>query len=77
MIEKTLEIRIEVKKAGDDPPIDIYHVELSVPSGIWTETFGSKEQLKAFMRGLEAASGMTGFKLVELKDSAANIGIEG
>lgn len=48
---------------GDDPSIEIYHVELSHKDGIWTETFGSKEQLNAFMRGLEAASGMVGFTL--------------
>lgn len=53
--------------AGDDPAIEIYHVELSRESAVWTETFGSKEQLGCFLKGLRAAAGMMGFALDVLK----------
>lgn len=64
-------VSVEAMTVGDDPPIQIYHVELSHGNGIWTETFGSKEQLDAFMKGLQAASGMAGFELktVERQES--------
>lgn len=69
-------IRVEVRPltVGDDPSIEIYHVELSHETGIWTETFGSKEQLEAFLKGLRAASGMVGFSLEDQHEFKAKAG---
>lgn len=70
-----MQVEIRSLTVGDDPSIEIYHVELSHETGRWTETFGSKEQLDAFMKGLRASAGMIGFSLVirDLQESSRRI----
>jgi hypothetical protein len=55
-----LEIRAE--KAGGDPTIRIYHV-LAVIEGLgeWPETFGSLEQLDAYLKGITTILGLLRF----------------
>lgn len=66
-----LDAAVQPLTVGDDPEIEIYHVELSHEGGMWTETFGSKELLDAFLKGLRAASGMMGFELRRNEDVTA------
>jgi hypothetical protein len=47
-------------KAGNDPSITIYEVELEQAGKIWRETFGSEESLNSFVLGLRAAIGVAG-----------------
>lgn len=57
-----LVILVKSLKAGEDPSIKIYHIEVLEDSqGLWTETFGSMEQLRAYMRGLQVALRLTGW----------------
>jgi len=44
-----------------DPPIEVFNVELTKKGGCWMETWGSKDQLQAFLKGIEAGLGIVGF----------------
>ena len=61
-------ITITPQEAGDDPPITIFHVAIEdnrgETKGVWCDTFGSKELLRAYLRGLEAGAVMIGGKHV-------------
>jgi len=57
---KAPDTKVRKLMAGDDPEIPIYHVELSNDSGMWTETWGSEELLRAFLRGVQAGCSMFG-----------------
>ncbi len=43
-----------------DPPIDVFNVELKSEDSVWSETWGSEDQLRAFLRGIKAGCGMIG-----------------
>jgi len=46
-----------------DPAIRVYCVELTADkAGAWRETFGSREALEAFIRGLQAGASMVAKK---------------
>ena len=62
-VAKELSTVITSKEAGEDPPIVIYHVEIKNETGVWTETFGSRAELDAFVKGLKAAAEMAGAAL--------------
>ncbi|MBI3957033.1 MAG: hypothetical protein HY340_03515 [Candidatus Kerfeldbacteria bacterium] len=53
-------VMVTTLEVGDDPPITIYHVALENKTGIWSETFGCREQLAAFIRGIKATAAMLG-----------------
>jgi hypothetical protein len=57
----TSDLRVEIAavRAGEDPSIVVYQVEL-VQDGMWRETFGSVIELRAFLRGVQAAYGVVG-----------------
>ena len=61
------EMKISVRKqvVGEDPTVEIYHVELSTGRGVWTETFGHESHLHAFLRGVEAGLGVMGIFIPE------------
>ena len=61
MLEKKpkVSMMVEMFPAGD-PPIDVYTIEVSNETGVFPETFGSIEQLRAFMRGVQAGCSMFG-----------------
>lgn len=42
----------------DDPPVAIYNTCLEKEDGIWRESFGSLEQLHAYIRGVRSTSDM-------------------
>ena len=50
---------VEMFPAGD-PPINVYTIEVSNETGVFPETFGSVEHLRAFMRGVQAGCSMFG-----------------
>lgn len=52
------QITINPVRAGEDPSITIYEVELKVETGIWRETYGNAELTEAFLRGVKAAYGI-------------------
>lgn len=52
------EIQITKHRAGIDPAISVFHVVLTHGGGSWSETWGSKEQLEAFIKGITAGCGM-------------------
>lgn len=69
--------RIELKKhrvikdangAVLEVPVDVYAVELIAKDekkGVWPETYGSKSELQAFLRGVRAGASMCGFIIFE------------
>lgn len=62
-----LSVAITAELAGADPSITIYHVVLENQDDIWEETYGSREQLDAFLRGLRATCSLFGIHLAELE----------
>ena len=52
---------IEVMEAvvKGDPDITIWRVIIKTDKGIWTEGFGNKDSLNAFLKGLQAAFSFT------------------
>lgn len=59
--EKEIEITIQKSKTGD-PAIFIWRVELRHGNGIWPETYGSKELLEAYLRGVKASLFFTDYQ---------------
>lgn len=55
---KPPKITIKSIEVGQDPSITIYEVELQSESGIWRETYGTRELVEAFLRGVKAAYGI-------------------
>jgi hypothetical protein len=56
------EVKIERHPVApaDFPEITVFTVELTGNGGSWLETWSSEAELKAFLRGLQAGSQMTG-----------------
>lgn len=68
-------MKVDIRKRGVcratdgawlDPAIEVFEVELhtdpsegTVP-GVWRETFGSRQEVERFMRGVEAGRAMSG-----------------
>jgi len=44
-----------------DPPVVVYFVAVESDAAVWKETFGSREQLDAFLRGVQAAGSFFGW----------------
>ena len=66
MTKSDKEFILEVKRVRSetDPSIPLFLATFSEEGregGIWPETFGSKEQLDAFLRGLEISLRMLGY----------------
>jgi len=63
-----VEVTITPNEVGEDPSIVIFHVSIEDTregdQGIWTDTFGSKDLLNAYLRGIEAGAVMIGRKRV-------------
>ena len=61
-------ITISVKGTDTEPPIRIYEVELThkdtPQKGCWCETFGSHEQLEAYITGIVAGASMIANKAI-------------
>jgi len=62
------EITIDIKpvKVGNDPSITIFHVTIRSERGIWTESWGSRELLEAFLQGVKAALSFTEVGHIEI-----------
>ena len=56
-----VEIDITPVRVDTDPPISVWQVELSNVNHntAWSETWPTKEHLRAFLRGLQAGAAMT------------------
>ena len=61
------QITIEAKQTPGEVPMVYYEVEIVVSAGSskghggsWNDTYGSREQLAAFLRGMEAIYNMCG-----------------
>lgn len=39
-----------------DPSVEVFHVVLEKDDGVWHESFGSEETLRAFLRGVRAGA---------------------
>lgn len=52
----TGKVSITVKKyhVPLDPPVDVYHVEVSRGDGVWEETCPTRENLQMFLQGVRA-----------------------
>lgn len=61
-------IKLDREFAGSDPAIPIFLIELSNANGIWTETFGSRNELEHFFKGLVAASNMLGHHDIKIPE---------
>jgi hypothetical protein len=59
-------VEVMVTKTTDDPPLRVYHTKVSNGRGDWQETYGSREQLQAHLRGLEVMLHMTGYQVALL-----------
>jgi hypothetical protein len=46
-----------------DPLVTVYNVVLWMPMGTWSETFGSKDEMFAFLRGIKAVTFSAGLKV--------------
>lgn len=57
-------VEVRVTKTTDDPPLRVYHTNLC--NANWPETWGSREQLQAYLRGLETMLRMTGYQVALL-----------
>ena len=57
-------ITITPQKAGDDPPITIYHVLIEDnrknSKGTWSHTCGSRQSLKDYVEGIRAGGSVIG-----------------
>lgn len=54
-------VEVRVRKTDDDPPLRVYHTEVRDGEGVWQETFGSREQLEAYLRGLNTILFQSGY----------------
>ena len=51
----TLEISLQELLIGNlDPSVTVFRVEVGNETGLWSETFGSDAELRAFLRGMSA-----------------------
>jgi len=66
-IHKIQKIKAEVKplRVGT-PQIMVYEVELEDETGCWSETFGTRDLLNAFLKGVQAASSMSGTRVLDV-----------
>lgn len=55
-----LEVSVDRFEVGRDPTVSIFHITLRNGQGIWEEGFGSQELMRAFVKGVQAASAMYG-----------------
>jgi hypothetical protein len=53
-----IKIKAETKEVGD-PAIPIFKITVESGNGIWEETYGSRELVDAFLKGLQAAFSFT------------------
>lgn len=54
-------ITINPQQVGSERPILVYEVTLETRSGVWDETFGTRETLAAFLQGCQAIAAMLGY----------------
>jgi hypothetical protein len=57
---KTIRAKVQRMQVEMDPPLDIFNIELMTSDGVWTESFGSEEALRTFLRGVEAGCALGG-----------------
>lgn len=55
-----LTLTVKAGRLDEDPPITVFRVMLKTPKGCWPETFGSVEQLRLFLMGLNTTFGLVG-----------------
>lgn len=59
-----LELEIKVIRVNTHPATHIFCTELSSTAAVWNETFGSLEQLNAYVRGIRAMASTRGEALL-------------
>lgn len=59
-----VKITITPVETKTDPPITVFSVVIEDKEGVWSDTFGSQELLRAYLRGIEAGGAMIGNKHV-------------
>ena len=53
------------KKLEEDPPISYYSLQVKADGDqLWPETYGSREQLQAFLKGFSCALYMAGYAAI-------------
>lgn len=52
-------IKVSTKTIHLDPNIMVYEIELERDEKVWKETYGSRQEVDRFLRGLEAGYNMT------------------
>lgn len=63
-----MKVRMKATEVGTVPPIAVYTIELYDDDGVWEETYGSRAEVDAFLRGVKAASSMASSPLLNLSD---------
>lgn len=61
-------VKLDREFAGSDPAIPIFLIELEDDHSVWRETFGSKNELEHFFKGLVAASHMLGHADIQIPE---------
>jgi len=56
----TIDITIKRISIPLDPSGTLFHVTAETENGMWAETFGSKEALRAFLLGIQAGASFFG-----------------
>lgn len=51
---------IEIHPPESYPAVTVWGVEISTNDGVWLESFAAEAEVRAFLRGLQAGSQMTG-----------------
>ena len=55
-----MKISVRRSKTKHDPPVDIFSAEITNETGIWKERYGSENEMRAFLRGVQAGAQMCG-----------------
>jgi len=61
--KQKMRVTVQRRKVKRDPPVDIFTAVLKNKSGTWPETYGSKAEMKAFLRGVQASASLCGFSV--------------
>jgi len=64
-----IEMEINPIKVNTERSIVVYEVTIESRGGIWTETWGTKDLLEAFLQGVKAALSFTEVKTVGIPPS--------
>ena len=59
-------IKVSTKAVRLDPSLMVYEVELQNDRGVWRETYGSRQEVDRFLRGVEAGYNLSTGRFLRL-----------